>query len=156
MQNERPLGPFEQVQRRFDVLRRRYHARRFGRALDLNDFIEVAFAPDDIVGHVEIGGAGPTIDRVPGRHLDIVGDALHALDAVRELAERRGDQHLPLFLECAHAAAIGLRGTADQDHGPAILLGIGETRETVHHAWAGDGDAGAGAAGEIAVGPCAA
>ena len=82
----------------------------------------------------------------------MVGDALHAIDAARELAERRGDQHLPLFLERAHAAAIGLRSTADQDHGPAILLGIGETRETVHHAWAGHDEAGAGAAGEIAVG----
>src|SRR5258707_7872031 len=75
-----------------------------------------------------------------------------ALEAVRKLAEWRSDQHLPLFLEGAHAAAIGLRGTADQDHGPAILLGIGETRETVHHAWAGHDEAGAGAAGEIAVG----
>ena len=151
-EDERPLGLFEQVQRRLDVLRRRHHARRFGHALDLDDFVEVAFAPDDVVGHVEIGGAGTAIDRVPGRHLDIVGDALHALDAVRELAERRGDQHLALFLERAHAAAIGLRGAADQDHGPAILLGIGETRETVHHAGAGHDDAGAGAAGEIAVG----
>jgi hypothetical protein len=54
----------------------------------------------------------------------------------------------------AHAAAVGLRGAADQDHRPAVLLSIGKTRETVHHAWAGNGEAGAGAAGEIAVGPC--
>src|ERR1700740_2917679 len=152
--NERSLGPFEQVERRLDVLRRRHHARWFAHALDLDNLVEVAFALDDVVGHVEIGGAGATIDRVPGCHLDIVGDALHALDAVRELAERRGDQHLPLLLERAHAAAIGLRGTADQDHGPAILLGIGETRETVHYAWARYREAGAGAAGEIAVGRC--
>src|SRR5215831_2425957 len=57
-----------------------------------------------------------------------------------------------LFLECAHAAAIGLRGAAKQDHWPAILLGIGEAGETVHHAWAGHDDAGAGATGQIAVG----
>src|SRR5262249_2943075 len=75
-----------------------------------------------------------------------------ALDAVREFAERRGDQHLALFLECAHAAAIGLRGAAKQDHWPAILLGIGEAGEPVHHAGAGHNDAGAGAAGQIAVG----
>src|SRR5262249_604351 len=56
------------------------------------------------------------------------------------------------FLECAHAAAIGLRGAAKQDHWPAILLGIGEAGETVHHAGAGHNDAGAGAAGQIAVG----
>jgi hypothetical protein len=64
---------------------------------------------------------------------------------VGEFAERRGDQHLALFLESAHAAAIGLRGAAKQDHWPAILLGIGEAGETVHHAWAGHGNAGAGA-----------
>ncbi len=98
----------EQIQRRLDVLHRRHHARRVGRALDLDDFVDVAFAGDDVVGHVKIGGAGAAIDRVPGCHLDIIGDALDALDAVREFAERRGDQHLALFLECAHAAAIGL------------------------------------------------
>ena len=151
-EDERPLGPFEHVQRILDVLHRRHHARRVGRALDLDDFVEVAFAGDDVVGEVEIGGAGAAIDRVPGRHLDIVRDALDALDAVREFAERRGDQHLALFLEGAHAAAIGLRGAADQDHRPAILLGIGEAGETVHHAGAGHDDAGAGAAGQIAVG----
>jgi len=43
-----------------------------------------------------------------------------------------------------NAAAIGLRGSADQDHGPAILLGIGETRETVHHVRAGNDNAGPG------------
>src|SRR5205823_14225729 len=62
------------------------------------------------------------------------------------------DQHLALFLECAHAAAVGLRGAAKQDHWPAILLGVGEAGETVHHAGAGHDDAGAGAAGQIAVG----
>src|SRR5216684_4363570 len=90
-------------------------------------------------------GAGAAVDRVPGCHLDIVRNARHALDAVRELAERRGDQHLALFLERAHAAAIGLRGAADQDHGPAVLLGIGKTGEAVHHAGPGHGEAGAGA-----------
>src|SRR5262249_10563901 len=82
---------------------------RVGRTLDLDDFVDVAFAGDDVVGHVEIGSAGAAIDRVPRCHLDIIGNALDALDAVREFAERRGDQHLALFLECAHAAAIGLR-----------------------------------------------
>src|SRR5262249_15762995 len=63
-----------------------------------------------------------------------------------------GDQHLALFLESAHAAAIGLRGAAEQDHWPTILLGIGQAGETVHHAGAGHNDAGAGAPGQIAVG----
>src|SRR6516162_3062876 len=153
-ENERPLGPFEQVQRSLDVLNRRHHAWRVGCALDLNDFIDVAFAGDDVIGHVEKGSAGAAIDRVPGCHLDIIWDARNALDAVCEFAERRGDQHLTLFLESAHAAAIGLRGAAEQNHRPAILLGIGEAGETVHHAWAGHDDAGAGAASQIAVGLC--
>src|SRR6516162_426979 len=151
-ENERPLGPFEQVQRSLDVVHRRHHAGRVRRALDLDDFVGGAFASDDVVGHVEVGGAGAAIDRVPGCHLDIIGDALDALDCVREFAERRGDQHLALFLESAHAAAIGLRGAAEQDHGPTILLGIGEAGETVHYAGAGHNDARAGTAGQIAVG----
>src|SRR5256885_8687474 len=114
-----------------------------------DDFVDVAFAGDDVVGHVEIGSAGAAIDRVPGCHLDIIGDALDALDAVREFGERRGGQHLALFLKSAHAAAIGLRGAAEQDHWPAILLGIGEAGETVHHAWAGPDEDGAGAAGQV-------
>ena len=69
-------GLFEQVQRGLDVLCRRHHARRLGHALDLDDFVEVAFAGDDVVGHVEIAGAGAAIDRLPSCHLDIVGDAL--------------------------------------------------------------------------------
>ena len=76
-----------------------------------------------------------------------------ALDAVRELAERRGDQHLALLLEGAHAAAIGLRGAADQDHRPAVLLRVGETGEAVDDAWAGHRDAHAGPARQVAVGP---
>jgi len=89
---------------------------------------------------------------VPGRHLDVIGDALHALDAVREFAKRRRDQHLALFLEGAHAAAVGFRGASDQDHRPAVLLGVGEAGEAVHHARAGHGDDGAGAPGQVAVG----
>ena len=48
--------------------RRRYHARRVGRALDLDDFVDIAFAGDDVVGHVEICGAGAAVDRVPAAH----------------------------------------------------------------------------------------
>jgi hypothetical protein len=55
--------------------------------------MNVVAAPDDVIGHVEIGGAGAAIDRVPGCHLDIIGDALDALDTVCEFAERRGDSH---------------------------------------------------------------
>ena len=77
----------------------------------------------------------------------------YALDGVGEFAERRGDQHLALFLEGAHAAAIGLRGAADQDHRPAVLLRVGKAGETVDDTGAGHDDAGAGPAGQIAVGP---
>jgi hypothetical protein len=57
--------------------------------------------------------------------------ALDGIDRMRELGEGRGDQHLALFLEGAHAAAISLGRAADQDHRPAILLGIGKAGEAV-------------------------
>ncbi len=110
------------------------------------------FAGDDVVGHVEIGGAGTAVDRVARRHLDIIGDTIDAIDRVREFAERRGDQYLALFLKGTHGAAIGFGGAADQDHRPAILLGVGKTGKTVNDAGAGHDDAGAGAAGQIAIG----
>ncbi len=151
-EDERPLGLFEQVQRVLDIFLRCHRARRVRRPLDLDDFVLVALAGDDVVGHVEIGGAGTAVDGVPRRHLDKIGDALDGIDGMREFAERRGDQHLALFLEGAHGAAIGLRGAADQDHRPAILLRIGEAGEAVHDAGAGHDDAGARSALQIAVG----
>ena len=72
--------------------------------------------------------------------------------AVRELAERRRDLHLALFLERPHAVAPGLRGAADEDHGPEILLRIGEAGEGVHDAGARHDEAGAGTPGQIANG----
>jgi hypothetical protein len=74
------------------------------------------------------------------------------LDRVRELAERRRDQHLALFLERAHAVAPGLRRAADADHRPAVLLRIGEAGEGVDHAGARHDEAGARAPGQIADG----
>jgi hypothetical protein len=62
-------------------------------------------------------------------------------DGMREFAEGRRDHRLTLFLERPHAAAIGRRGAADQDHRPAILLRIREAREPVHDIWAGHSDA---------------
>jgi len=72
---------------------------------------------------------------------------------VGEFAEGCCEQHLALLLESAHAAAIGFRGAADQDHRPAILLRISKAGETVHDTGAGYDDAGAGAAGQIAIRP---
>jgi len=102
--DERPLGLFEQVQRVLDVLLRRHRTRRVGRPLDLDNFVLVALAGDDVVGHVEIGGAGTAIDGVPRRHFDIVKDALHGIDGMRGFAEGGGDHHLALLLEGSHLA----------------------------------------------------
>jgi hypothetical protein len=71
--DERPLGLFEQVQRVLDVFLRRHGARRVRGPLDLDDFVLVDLAGDDVVGHVEIGGAGAAVDGVPRRQLDIMG-----------------------------------------------------------------------------------
>jgi hypothetical protein len=107
---------------------------------------------DDVVRQVEIGRAGPAVDRVPDRHLDIERDAVDVLDRMRELAERRRDQHLALFLERTHAVAPGLRRAANEDHRPAILLRIGEAGEAVDDAGARHDEAGTGAPGQIANG----
>ncbi len=111
--DERPLRRAEHVQRALDVLRHGLGARRVRAARRLLHARLVDLAGDDVVRHVEIARAGPAVDRVPDRHLDVERDAVHVLDRVRELAERRGDQHLPLFLERAHAVAPGLRRAAD-------------------------------------------
>jgi hypothetical protein len=61
------------------------------------------------------------------------------------------DQHLPLFLERAHAVAPRLRGAADEDHRPAVLLRVGEAGE----AWTTPGPTPRGrrrAAGQVADG----
>ena len=112
----------------------------------------VDLSGDDVVRHVEIARAGPAVDRVPDRHLDIERDAVDVLDRVGELAERRGDQHLALFLERPHAVAPGLRRAADEDHRPAVLLRIGEAGEGVDDAGARHHEAGARAPGQIANG----
>ncbi len=72
------------------------------------------------------------------------------LDPVRELAERGRAEHLALLLERAHAIAIGLRRAADQQHRPAILLGVGEAGDAVDDARAGHRDARARTAGQKA------
>src|SRR6185312_14786889 len=59
-------------------------------------------------------------------------------------------QHLALFLERAHAVAVGLRRTADQEHWPAVLLGIGKPGEAVDDTRPGDRDARARTAGQKA------
>jgi hypothetical protein len=151
-QDQRPLGPLEHVERRLDILRRGLKARRVGAFLHLHHVLLVALAGDDVVRHVEIGRTRPAVGRVAGRLRHIKRDALYAIDGVGEFAERSCEQHLALFLEGAHAAAIGFRGAADQDHRPAILLRIGKPGEAVHDAGSGHDDAGAGPPGQIAVG----
>jgi len=74
------------------------------------------------------------------------------LDGVRELAERRRDQHLALFLE----GPIPLRHDSEappmKDHRPAILLRVGEAGEGVDDARTRHDEAGARAPGQIANG----
>ena len=48
----------------------------------------------------------------------MVGDALDPVDRMREFAERRGDQHLVLFLEGAHAVASATTPASfEEDYG---------------------------------------
>ena len=73
-------------------------------------------------------------------------------DGVRPFGNRGRGQYLALLLEGAHAVPIGLRGAANEDHRPAVLLGVGKAGKTVDDAGAGDDDARAGPAGQVADG----
>ena len=150
--DERPLGRPERVQRALDILRHGLRARRVRAARRLVHDQLVDLSGDDVVRHVEIARAGPAVDRVSDRHLDVERDAVDVLDRMRELAERRRDQHLALFLERPHAVAPGFRRAANEDHRPAILLRIGEAGEGVDDAGARHDEASARAPGQIADG----
>ena len=71
---------------------------------------------------------------------------------MRPFADGGRRQYLALLLERAHAVAERLRGAADQDHRPAILLRVGEAGEAVDDAGAGHDDARARPAGQEADG----
>ena len=142
----------QHVQRLLDVFRHRLDARRIGAFRGHVRLVGVARAGDDVVGDVEIGRARPAVDRLPDRHLDIERDAVDVLDRVRPFADRRRGQHLALFLEGAHAVAVGLRRAADQHHRPAVLLRVGQAGEAVDDAGTGHDDARARAAGQVADG----
>ena len=51
-------------------------------------------------GAAAVGRRGEAIERVPRCHLDIIGNARDALDAMHEFTEGRGDQHLALPSQC--------------------------------------------------------
>src|SRR5205814_1758945 len=150
--DERTLGRLQHVERLLDVLRHRLGARRLGAFLHLHDLVGVARAGDDVVGDIEIARAGPAIDRLANRHLDIERDAVDVLDRMRPFADGGRRQYLALLLERAHAVAERFRGAADQDHRPAILLRVGEAGEAVDDAGAGHDDARARPAGQEADG----
>ena len=154
-QGERALGRLQHVEGALDVRRHRLGARRLRAFRDLLHLGLVARAGDQVVGEVEIGRAGPAVGRLPVGHLDIERDAVDVLDRVRPLGDRGRRQHLALFLEGAHAVAVGLRGAADQDHRPAILLRVGKAGEAVDDAGAGHDDARAGPLRQVADGAAA-
>ena len=128
------FGCLQRVQRLVDILRQRLRARRVGDGGGLMDLVLLDLAQDDVVGHVQIACAGAAIDRVAHRHFHVERDAVDVLDGVGELAERGGDVDLAFLLEGAHAILICGRCAADQDHRPAVLLGVGQSGEAVHHA----------------------
>ena len=66
---------------------------------------------------------------------------MHVLDAVRPFAEWRRGEYLALFLEGAHAVAVGFRRATDQQHRPAVLLRVGKAGEAMDDAGAGHHDA---------------
>ena len=152
-QHERALRRLQHVERLLDILWHRHAcAAAPGIFCDLDDVVLVARSGDQVVGEVEIARARTAVDRLPHRHLDIVRDAVDVLDGMGPLADRGRGQDLALFLERAHAVAVGLGRAADQDHRPAVLLGIGEAGDAVDDAGAGHDDARARPAGQEADG----
>ena len=88
---------------------------------------------------------------MPCRHLDVVGNTLHAFYAVREFTKRRGNMDLALFLEGAHTAAISLRRPANQYHRPAVLLCIRQSSQTVDDTGSRHGNTGARATCHVTI-----
>ena len=91
---------------------------------------------------------------MPRRHLNVVGNAFNTFDAVRKLTKRGGDVDLAFLLKGAHAPSIGFRGAADQNHWPAVLLGVRQACQTMHYTRPCHNDASTRAASHIAVGLC--
>ena len=150
--DQRTLGGFERVQRCLDVLAHRLHPRRIGDRGGLIDVVLLDGLLDDVVRHVEIDRARPAVDRGADRLLDIEGNPPGVLDRVGEFAVGRGELDLVFLLERAHAVLIDGRGAADQDHRPAVLLGIGEAGKRVDDARPGDREARARPPGQVAGG----
>ena len=68
---------------------------------------------------------------------------------VRVFAIRIGQGNLAVFLERAHAILVSRRGPTNQNHRPAVLLGVGETGKSVNDPRPGHDQTRLGAAGEI-------
>ena len=137
--HERPFGGFQGLERGFHRIRVGLRARRFGHPGRLDHVVFFALGADDVVRKVEIDRAGAAVQRVANGLIDVVRDAMRVLDGVRVLAVGGGQFHLAFLLEAAHAVLVDGRRAADQDHRPAVLLGIGEPGEGVDDAGAGDG-----------------
>ena len=150
--DQRALRRLEDIQRLLDIFRHRLHPRRLGATLHLVHVVGVAGAGNQVVGDVEVGGAGPAVDRLPHRHFHVERDAMHMLDGVRPFTHGGCAHDLAFLLERAHAVAVRFGCAADQQHRPAILLRVGQAREAVDHAGAGDDDARSRAPGHVADG----
>ena len=128
----------ESFQRRLDIPGHRLHPGRIGDRGRLNDVRVLDFLADNVVRHVQIDRSRTTVDRGAHGLFDIERDTPGMLDRMGELAIGRGELDLVLLLERAHAVLIDGRGAADQDHRPAVLLGIGKTGERMDDAGARD------------------
>ena len=64
------------------------------------------FGGQDVIGSVEVGGAGATVDRGANRLLDVVGDAVGAIEGMSVLGVGAGHFNLVVFLKGAHAVLI--------------------------------------------------
>ena len=144
------FGGLEGAERCFHRVGIGLRPRRFGHRRCLDHFLVFHFAADDVVREIQVNRARATVDGMAHGLVDIVGNAVDVLDGVGVLAIRRGELDLALFLETAHAVLVDRRCAPDQDHRPAVLLGVGESGEGVDDARSGYGEAGLRTAREVA------
>ena len=107
---------------------------------------------EDVAGEIEIDRAGLAGHRLLERVVDLLGDALEVVDAVRPLGAGLHDRDLIDFLEHLAAELADRARAADRDHRRAVDERVGDARRQVDHARAARRHAHAGLLQQPAIG----
>ena len=151
--DERPFCIPQHVNRPLHVTRIGLGPRRFGATFRNRDVSLFYFRGEKIIRKVEIGCPGSTIDRRPYGLLAVEGNPRGRVGPCRVLRVDPRQLDLRCFLKGAHSFLIGIRRSAEQNHRPAVFLGIRESGDPMDHPGTRDGEACARASREVADGP---